>query len=134
MLDQQHRLLIDHINLLEEVLQSTNFTREEADFAVNLVDYLDAYAKIHFNGEEKCMDSYRCPAHAQNQQEHEQFRDFIRNYNRLFELEGFKVENLRMLHGVMQNWITEHILKVDTQIRPCIPASLRGISGAVPAS
>src|ERR1017187_8832912 len=58
-LDQQHRLLIDNINLLEEQLHITNPGREELEFAVHLVDYLEAYANIHFKGEEKCMESYR---------------------------------------------------------------------------
>src|ERR1039458_9265786 len=75
-LDQQHRLLIENINLLNEMLHTTNPTMEELEFMVNLVDYLDGYATFHFKGEEQCMESYRCPAHAQNQQEHERFRGF----------------------------------------------------------
>ena len=131
-LDLQHRLLIDNINLLEEELQNPNPTREEAQFAVQLLDYLEAYANIHFNVKEKCMESYRCPAHAKNRQEHERFRDFIRNYKRLCELEGFKVELLKNLHEVIRSWIGEHILKIDTQLRPCIPPSLRSASSAAP--
>jgi hemerythrin len=134
MLDQQHRLLIDHVNLLEGQLHTTNPTRKEMDFVVHLVDYLEAYANIHFNDEEKCMESYRCPAHALNQREHERFRGFIHNYKRLCELEGFKVELLRNLHEVIRTWIKEHVLKVDTQLRPCIPPSMRSGSGAVPES
>ncbi len=131
-LDLQHRLLIDNINLLEEELQNPNPTREEAQFAVQLLDYLEAYANIHFNVEEKCMESYRCPAHAKNRQEHERFRDFIRNYKRLCELEGFKVELLKNLHEVIRSWIGEHILKIDTQLRPCIPPYLRSASSSAP--
>jgi len=47
-LDQQHRLLVDNINMLEEQLPTTNPTREELEFTVHLVDYLDAYANIHY--------------------------------------------------------------------------------------
>ena len=130
-LDQQHRLLIDNINLLEEQLNITNPTMAELDFWVHLVDYLEAYANIHFRAEEKCMESHRCPAHAVNQQEHERFRGFIRNYKKLCELEGFKVELLRNLHEVIRSWIKEHILKIDIQLRPCIPPSLRSGSSAV---
>jgi hemerythrin len=87
---------------------------------VNLVDYLDGYATFHFKGEEQCMESYRCPAHAQNQQEHARFRGFIRDYKRLCEIQGFKVELLKNLHDVLSKWIKEHILKIDTQLKPCI--------------
>ena len=119
-LDQQHRLLIENINLLNEMLHTTNPTMEELEFMVNLVDYLDGYATFHFKGEEQCMESYRCPAHAQNQQEHARFRGFIRDYKRLCEIQGFKVELLKNLHDVLSKWIKEHILKIDTQLKPCI--------------
>lgn len=119
-LDQQHRLLIEHINLLGEQLQNPTHTWAEAEFAVHLVDYLEAYANVHFQSEEKCMESHRCPVHAQNRQEHERFRGFIRNYKRLCEIEGFKVELLRNLHELMSSWIEQHILKIDTRLKPCI--------------
>jgi hemerythrin len=119
-LDEQHRLLIDNINLLGEQLHSTNPTKQQLEFAIQLVDYLEAYANIHFKGEEQCMASYRCPVHAENQREHERFRGFIHDYRRLCEVEGFKVDLLRNLHQVMRAWITDHILKIDTQLRPCI--------------
>lgn len=125
-LDQQHRLLIDNINLLEEQLCNTNPTRAELEFAVHLVEYLEAYANIHFKGEEKCMQSYRCPALAKNQLEHERFRAFIHDYKNRCETEGFKVELLRKLHEAMRTWIVEHILSLDTQLRPCISKAARG--------
>lgn len=119
-LDQQHRLLIDNINLLAEQLHATNPTKEELAFAIHLVDYLEAYANIHFTTEERCMESHRCPVHAQNRQEHSQFRGFIRDYKRLCEIQGFNPELLRNLHHVMRSWICDHILKVDTQLKACL--------------
>ena len=133
-LDQQHRILIDKINLLETQLEHTNPTLAEVEFAAGLVNFLEAYSNLHFNGEEKCMEIYRCPAHAQNRQEHGRFRVFISNFKKTCKIEGFKVELLRKLHGDMETWIQEHMLKVDTQIRPCMPASLRDDSGAPTAS
>jgi len=119
-LDQQHRVLIDNINLLEDLLHTTNPTPKEAKFIIKLVDYLEGYANFHFQGEEQCMESYQCPAHAENQQGHERFRGIIRDYKRLCEHQGFQVELLRNLHQVMSSWITEHILKIDTKLKPCI--------------
>ncbi len=119
-LDQQHRLLIDNINLLKELLDTPGLSVQETEFSVFLVDYLEAYADIHFKGEERCMKAYQCPVHATNQQEHQQFRGFIRDYKGICEKEGFKAELLRKLHGLMRTWIIEHILKIDTQLKPCI--------------
>lgn len=76
-LDQQHRILIENINRLEELLNVTNPTLAELKTMVDLVDYLEGYANIHFKGEEQCMEASHCPAHAENQQEHERFRGFF---------------------------------------------------------
>ncbi len=119
-LDQQHRLLIDNVNLLKELLETPNPGKNEAELTSLLVEYLEAYANIHFSLEEHCMEAYRCPALALNQQEHQRLRTFIQDYKRQREIEGFKVELLQKLHEVMRNWIIEHILKVDTQLKPCI--------------
>lgn len=119
-LDQQHRLLIDNINLLKDLVDTPDFSRQEAEFAVVLVDYLEAYADIHFKGEEQCMEAYRCPVHAINKKQHQRFRVFIHDYRRLCEAEGFKLGLLRNLHEAMRDWIIKHILKIDTQLKPCI--------------
>ena len=121
-LDRQHRLLIDNINLLKDLLDTPNLSSQEVEFAAFLVEYLEAYADIHFKGEERCMEANRCPVHALNQQEHQRFRGFIHNYKKLCEIEGFKLELLRNLHAVIRTWIVEHILKVDTRLKPCLQA------------
>lgn len=119
-LDLQHRLLIDNINNLESQLQNPNPTPEDAVFAAYLVDYLETYTNMHFMIEEKCMDSYRCLAHAENQQQHEKLRAYILNFRKLCKTEGFKSERLKDLHRVLQIWISEHITNIDTQLKPCI--------------
>ena len=131
-LDKQHQLLIDNINLLGELLHTTNPTPLELDFTFNLVDYLEAYANVHFNAEERCMESFRCPVYAQNEREHARFRGFVRDYKRRCEAEGFQVELLHHLHKAMRTWIEEHILKIDTQLRACIPPARQSGAGAAP--
>jgi hypothetical protein len=51
------------------------------------LDYVEAYANIHFNPEERCMESFLCPAHAQNETEQARFRGFIRDYENRREVE-----------------------------------------------
>jgi len=131
-LDQQHRLLIDNINLLGDQLRDQNRTPEELEFAVHLVDYLEAYAKIHFQNEERCMKSARCPVFAENRAEHVRFLGFIGDYKRRCEADGFSTELLSELHRVIVNWIKGHILKVDTQLRPCLVPTIPRIAAVVP--
>jgi hemerythrin len=120
-LDLQHRILIANINHLEDQLHNTNPTREECEFVTHLVTFLESYADTHFKQEEACMEKYRCPVHAQNQQAHERFRGFFQAYKHRCENEGYTIGLLRELHDDLHSWIQDHILKIDTQLRPCLP-------------
>lgn len=119
-LDQQHCVLIDQINRLEKMVNSTNPTLEDVKFITQLVDYLQNYAETHFRHEENCMERFNCPAHAQNQQAHQKFRDFFDAYIQQSKQEGFQLDLIRKLHQTASAWITEHILRVDTCLRPCV--------------
>jgi hemerythrin len=116
-LDQQHRMLISNINHLEEMLHTTNPTREECEFVVHLVDFLENYARTHFAQEEDCMAKHRCPAYGRNQQEHKRFLEFFTEYKARCTAEGYSVDVLRTLHEATSSWIKDHILKIDTQLR-----------------
>jgi hemerythrin len=120
LIDQQHRMLINNINHLESMLTDTNPSREEGEFLTHLVDFLESYAGAHFQFEEECMERYRCPAHAKNKQAHEEFLKFIHQFKERSEKEGLRPDVLRSLHRSLSSWIQEHILQVDTQLRPCI--------------
>jgi len=122
-LDQQHRLLIENINVLGDQLHTTNPTREEVAFVVNLVNYLGDYADVHFAGEEHCMLRSKCAAYAANQKGHERFRGFIHEFQKHCELKGFNLDLLRNLHELMEAWIHEHILKIDIQLRPFLKST-----------
>ena len=122
-IDQQHRMLIYNINHLECMLTDTNPTLEECEFLIRLVSFLEAYAEKHFKFEEGCMESYRCPVHAKNQQAHEVFLMFFQRFKERTKAEGFRPDVLRVLHQTISLWIQEHILQVDTQLKPCIAAA-----------
>ncbi len=119
-LDHQHRMLINNINHLEGMLAVSNPTREECEFVIQLVDFLDSYANTHFELEEQCMQRHRCPAHEENKLGHEQFRAFFQTFKKRYKAEGFRREVILSLHQTASRWIEEHILRVDTQLRPCI--------------
>jgi hemerythrin len=121
-LDQQHRTLINNLNHLEDMLMTTNPTRAECEFLIHLVEFLENYADTHFNEEEGCMERYRCPAHQKNKEAHEQFRAFFKRFKVRYQAKGFRREILLELHKTLSQWIEEHILRVDTQLRACIKA------------
>ena len=119
-IDQQHRMLINNLNHLESMLTDTNPTREEGEFLIHLIDFLESYAITHFQFEEQCMERYRCPAHAKNKQAHEQFLKFISEFKECSQREGLRPDILRSLHRTLSEWIEGHIPHLDVQLRPCI--------------
>jgi hemerythrin len=69
------------------------------------------------------MEHARCPAHALNKKAHAAYRYIFANYRRQCAAEGLDMELLRKLHATASLWIQEHILKIDTRLRPCIKAA-----------
>lgn len=117
-IDAQHRMLIDYINRLETMSYTTNPDRQEAEFLLNLVDFVESYTRVHFTHEESCMAKHRCPAYEQNKQAHQDFLQFFRHFKERFESEGCRPEVLGRLHATCCAWIQQHILHVDHQLKP----------------
>ena len=123
-IDSQHRALISQINRLEEMAHNTNPNRQEVEFILNLVDFVENYTKMHFAHEEDCMNRHRCPAHQENKAAHGQFLEFFREFKRRFEAEGCRPTVLKELHDTCSSWIQDHILKIDTRLKPCLDAEI----------
>ncbi len=119
--DRQHQMLIRNINHLEAQLGSTNPNKVEYQFLMHLVDFLETYAEAHFKLEEQCMECNRCPVQAANRTAHANYRAIFSGYKKQCEIHGFTWEICRQLHAAASLWVGEHILKIDTQLRPCLP-------------
>ena len=125
-IDSQHKTLIGYINRLEVICHTTNFDRQEAEFLLNLVDFVEIYTLAHFQHEEGCMARHRCPVHQQNKNAHEAFLEFFRSFKRRFEIEGCRPDVLHQLHQQCCDWIRQHILLIDLQLKPCLKQPLAG--------
>ncbi len=116
LIDTQHRMLIDKINLLEKLLAEPAPSRAVCD---ELLSFLGSYVATHFKFEEGCMLKARCPAHDKNKQAHAAFLDLFAKFKVKYQAEGAKPELLRNLHAVAADWIKSHILAVDIQLKAC---------------
>ena len=117
LVDLQHQRLIENINLLETLLEGPPPPRSAYD---ELVSFLEQYVATHFKLEESCMESYRCPAHEQNNREHSAFLEAVRQFKQIYLADGPKPELLHTFHRLASEWITHHILTVDIQLKGCI--------------
>ena len=123
-IDQQHQMLIHAINHLECLLTETNPSRENFDFLIGLVGYLESYTETHFQFEEDCMERHRCPVHAANREAHKTFVAFVQQLKEDVRRKGIRPEALHQLHQTMSRWIEEHILHVDAQLRQCLKPTI----------
>lgn len=119
-IDEQHRQLILRVNELGALLTKTNQSRKDVEFIVQFLDFLEDYLDSHFSYEEQCMENYRCPVHGKNKQAHERFKEMYCRCKDSLNHEGFRVKLLAELHESMSAWIMDHILRIDTLLKPCL--------------
>ncbi len=120
-IDEQHRRLIHHVNQLEGMLIQTNPTAADVAAIQTFLDFIEDYIRFHFEHEEQCMQCHRCPAHEQNCQAHENFREIFKRFKDKSRHQGFRMELLMELNQTINNWIQEHILRIDLQLKPLAP-------------
>lgn len=116
LVDTQHKMLIEKINLLERLLAGPAPTKEKCD---ELLNFLGSYVGTHFKYEEGCMEKMRCPAHERNKQAHAAFLTVFGKFKTRYLAEGPKPELLKELHGAAADWIKNHILSIDISLKAC---------------
>jgi len=128
LVDAQHRKLISLINQLESLSHTTNPTRQDMEFLLNLIDFVESYTLTHFKYEEHCMHRHQCAAHEKNKAAHDHFLQFFRTFKMRFNNEGCRPEVLKELLDTCTRWIADHILGIDLQLKACLssrgPAAL----------
>ena len=116
LVDTQHRMLISKINELEKMLAGAPPSKAACD---ELLNFLGSYVSTHFKFEEGCMERARCPAHEKNKLAHAAFMDVFAKFKAKYLVEGPKPELLKNLQVVAADWIKNHILSVDIQLKAC---------------
>ena len=117
LVDTQHRMLIEKINLLEQLLNGPPPSKATCD---ELLNFLGSYVGTHFKFEEQCMERAHCPVHEQNKQAHAAFLGVFGTFKQRYLAEGPKPELLRSLQTAASDWIKNHILSVDIKLKACI--------------
>ena len=115
--DAQHRELIGRLNRLFEMMRQGKAKSE----IESLVGFIGEYAVWHFAHEEACMERHRCPAAAANKAAHAQFVQVFEGLSQRLTREGPTLSLVLEIQKQMTDWLTSHIVRVDTQLRPCTP-------------
>jgi hemerythrin len=114
--DTQHQKLIGAINSLIESM-SAGMAREQLQ---PLLDWLADYTKKHFAHEEGCMNLHRCPAAAANRAAHAAFIGMLGELQERINTTGVTTSLVLQLKTQLSEWLRNHILRIDTQLRTCV--------------
>ena len=123
LIDSQHKMLVNYVNRLEGLSRITNPSRQEVEFCIQLIGFMETYITVHFAQEENCMESHNCPAQHDNKKAHHDFLQFFRKFKMRFDSEGCRPDIMTELHATCSSWIQQHILKIDRQLKPCLSRS-----------
>jgi len=116
-LDRQHRRLFEMSEDYRSALAEGGGER----VYYQLIASLEAYARGHFGIEEQCMEAYRCPVAEINHQAHTDFLASLDQYRQRYRTTGFTYEDAQSLVDFLDNWLADHIGRIDTQLRRCLP-------------
>ncbi len=120
-IDAQHRQLIEKLN---ELIAAMKKGAGRPALAPTL-NWLGQYAQTHFTHEERCMAEARCPVAAVNARAHKQFLATFTRLKQAIEANtGPTSAHVLEVERELAQWITAHIVGVDTKLRECSPARM----------
>ena len=105
--DEHHQQLIAIINQLDEAIKQGR-TPHELDIVFSK---LVEYTQIHFNSEETVLHQYHYPGLHDQQGEHTNFIESLKNLRKSFKVGNENIDN-KVLE-FLQNWLISHILDSD---------------------
>ncbi len=116
LIDAQHKMLFQKFNEFSEAIAGE--MSQEA--AAEILDFLQFYATWHFGREEQCMNEYHCPVAAQNKQAHAEFMATFNGFYLRWQNGTISPELVSKTYQEMESWLTNHVARTDTQLRPCV--------------
>ncbi len=109
LIDGQHKMLIRRLN---EVSEAIEMNQGEGAIAKTL-DFLIDYTKFHFSSEEKQMAEQNYPGLDLQKQQHEEFKNSLRQFEEDFKEDGATPSLASHIRDFLFNWLIRHIKDVD---------------------
>lgn len=115
-LDFQHKYMFETFNKLSDAIAAA-----QGNESVSVIlGRLKFYSDWHFKKEEECFNLHQCPSAKTNIDAHANFRELLAAYSEDYEKTGGSQELAIRIHESLADWLTRHILVVDTTLRACI--------------
>jgi hemerythrin len=118
-IDKQHKMLF---RMAEDYRSALDEGTGERVYA-GLVQSLALYAQTHFSLEDECMYRHRCPIAETNSAAHAKFLAALARFRERYRQHGFDIIDALQLVDYVEEWLTDHIVHVDVQLKPCIESA-----------
>ena len=118
-IDEEHKEWIRRFNQFDDAVVN----RQGVEAINDSLQFFLSYSKTHFPHEEAIMEQYKCPVAALNRAEHGRFREKIHAMETWVRSEGASLVEVIGLKVDMEQWLVNHICKVDTQLRTVVNPS-----------
>lgn len=119
-IDQQHKKILEKFNEFSAVLESATLDGERMIKAGKILDFLQFYAVWHFEKEEHCFHEHNCPGALANANAHKRFVTMFNSFYERWQAEGMEIELATETFDELANWFVNHIMKIDTKLKPCV--------------
>jgi len=107
-IDDNHRKLVDTVNLLANCLNDEN---EMTENFFSIYHRLAFYAESHFVEEEKFFAKNNCPNMEEHKKSHVEFIDKLVEYQKLYQEKGNDI--YPDIFQFLKTWLEKHILIYD---------------------
>jgi hemerythrin len=111
LIDEQHKMLIQHLNKLIKSLEPSQGLTEVA----NTLSFLIDYTHFHFSEEEKHMAANNYDGLEEHKKKHEEFKTTLSNLEEEFKEDGATHVLANAINTLLVNWLIKHISKVDVE-------------------
>lgn len=114
LVDNEHMKLFEIIRRTDEAIHA-ELLHDKYDVIMDIIDELRDYTILHFNDEEKYMESIKYEGLEHQRLAHQAFVDRLNDIN-LNEVDDNQQEYLEELIEFLMGWLVNHILKMDKLI------------------
>ncbi len=111
-IDDQHKEWIRRFNQFEDAV----INRHGTEAIYDALQFFMSYTETHFPYEEALMKKYNCPVAELNRAEHDLFRHKLLALEKRVRSEGVSLVEVIELKVDMEQWLFNHICKVDAEL------------------
>ena len=116
-IDDQHKELINLINILAEGMSNG----EGPEVLADIFDRLIVYTDFHFQGEEKLFRHFGYPKEEEHKKKHEDLISQALTLQKKFKSGDLTISTETL--NFLINWLKNHILKTDMEYAPFMLAA-----------